>query len=167
MDLITVAELHKPKRLICKRNLLPIDNLKIVFREVRDYFAGNVTGITRDETIAQNIMQLLFCKVFDEKSKNEEQLVDFASRPKENVNEFAKRIHKLFNVVKEKYLDIFDADEEIEISPNDLSVIVRKIEYYSLINAQRDIIADAFEELIGRAFRGGEGQFLHHAMSSR
>ena len=160
MNLIAAAELRKPKELIYKKNLQPIDNLKTVFREVRDYFAGNVTGITRDEKIAQNIMRLLFCKVFDEKSKTDEQVVDFACRPKEDAKEFAQRIYNLFNAVKKKYPDIFDVEEEIEISPIDLSVIVRKIENYSLINAQRDVIADAFEELIGRAFRGGEGQFF-------
>ena len=44
------------------------NNLKSLFREIRDYFAGNVTGITRDESIAQNIMRLLFCKMFEEVS---------------------------------------------------------------------------------------------------
>jgi type I restriction enzyme M protein len=160
MDLITLAELRKPKNLIYKHNLVPIDNLKIVFRDVRDYFAGNVTGITRDEKIAQNIMRLLFCKIFDEKSKTAKQLVDFANRPKETLDEFANRIHTLFHNVKNKYSDIFDADENIEISPADLSIIVQKIENYSLLDAKRDVIADAFEELIGTSFRGGEGQFF-------
>jgi len=160
MDLFLSAELSKPKRLIYKKDLQPINNLKTVFREVRDYFAGNVTGITRDEKIAQNIMRLLFCKIFDEKTKNTEQLVDFSNRPNETPDEFAKRIHLLFESVKEKYSDIFEEDEEIEILPNDLSFIVKKMEDFYLIDANRDIIADAFEELIGTAFRGGEGQFF-------
>ncbi len=67
MNLFLSAELNRPKELIYKLNLVPINNLKIIFREIRDYFAGNVTGITRDEKIAQNIMRLLFCKIFDEK----------------------------------------------------------------------------------------------------
>jgi type I restriction enzyme M protein len=160
MDLFLSAELSKPKRLIYKKELQPINNLKTVFREVRDYFAGNVTGITRDEKIAQNIMRLLFCKIFDEKTKNEEELVDFSNRPNETLDEFSKRIHLLFESVKEKYSDIFETDEEIEILPNDLSFIVKKMEDFYLIDANRDIIADAFEELIGTAFRGGEGQFF-------
>lgn len=160
MDIFTAAELDKPKKLIYKKDLLPIDNLKVVFREVRDYFAGNVTGITRDEKIAQNIMRLLFCKIFDEKNKAAKELVDFATRPNEDLNDFSKRIHNLFARVKTAYSDIFAADEEIEIAPNDLSFIVRKMETFYLIDANRDIIADAFEELIGTAFRGGEGQFF-------
>jgi len=160
MDLFLSAELSKPKRLIYKKELQPINNLKTVFREVRDYFAGNVTGITRDEKIAQNIMRLLFCKIFDEKTKNAEELVDFSNRPNETLDEFSKRIHLLFANVKEKYSDIFEADEDIEILPSDLSFIIKKMEDFYLIDANRDIIADAFEELIGTAFRGGEGQFF-------
>jgi type I restriction enzyme M protein len=41
-------------------------SLKYVFREIRDYFAGNVTGITRDEQIAQNLMRIIFCKLYTE-----------------------------------------------------------------------------------------------------
>ncbi|MDR1552332.1 MAG: N-6 DNA methylase [Prevotellaceae bacterium] len=160
MDLFVAAELAKPKRLIYKKDLQPINNLKTVFRNVRDYFAGNVTGITRDEKIAQNIMRLLFCKIYDEKNKSKEELLDFANRPNEISEEFAKRIHSLFSNVKAKYSDIFDLDEEIEILPTDLSFIVKKMEDFYLIDANRDIIADAFEELIGTAFRGGEGQFF-------
>jgi len=160
IDLFLSAEINKPKKIIYKKDLLPINNLKVIFRDVRDYFAGNVTGITRDEKIAQNIMRLLFCKIFDEKSKHFDELIDFANRPNEDVNEFAKRIKSLFERVKTKYNDIFEQDEEIEILPTDLSFIVSKLEEFSLIDANRDIIADAFEELIGTAFRGGEGQFF-------
>ena len=49
VDLFLSAEINKPRKLIYKKDLRPINNLKIIFREVRDYFAGNVTGITRDE----------------------------------------------------------------------------------------------------------------------
>lgn len=160
IDLFTTAELSKPTTLIYKKDLLPINNLKIIFREVRDYFAGNVTGITRDEKIAQNIMRLLFCKIYDEKTKHSEELIEFANRPNESEYKFEIRIKKLFKEVKSTYFDIFDDDEEIEISPKDLSFIVKRMERYYLLGADRDIIADAFEELIGTAFRGGEGQFF-------
>ncbi|GAB4344923.1 MAG: hypothetical protein OHK0038_25170 [Flammeovirgaceae bacterium] len=160
MDLFIATEINKPKKLIYKQNLSPINNLKIIFREIRDYFAGNVTGITRDEKIAQNIMRLLFCKIYDEKYTENEQLVNFANRPNEILQDFQKRIFTLFENVKNQYSDIFEPEEELEIQGNDLSFIVSKIEEYSILNADRDIIADAFEELIGTSFRGGEGQFF-------
>ncbi len=160
MDLFEAYELNKPKVLIYKKDLKPINNLKVVFRELRDYFAGNVTGITRDEKIAQNIMRLLFCKIYDEKNKQLNDLTEFSNRPNENLDIFAKRIKLLFNQVKSKYSDIFDSDETIEVNPKELSFIVSKIENYSIIDADRDVIGDAFEELIGTSFRGGEGQFF-------
>jgi type I restriction enzyme M protein len=158
IDLFNSIDIQKT--LLYKKDLKPINNLKIIFREVRDYFAGNVTGITRDEKIAQNIMRLLFCKIFDEKTTKDRELVQFANRPNESIKDFSNRISILFEKVKTTYLDIFELDEVIEINGNDLSFIVSKLETYFLIDANRDIIADAFEELIGTAFRGGEGQFF-------
>jgi len=160
VDLFTLVERNKPKRLLRKKDLQPINNLKTVFREIRDYFAGNVTGITRDEKIAQNTMRILFCKIFDEKNTSENDLLSIANRPNESDAEFKKRIVSVFEKVKNKYSDIFEPDETIEIEDETLSFVVSKLEDYSLLNAERDIIADAFEELIGKMFRGGEGQFF-------
>lgn len=160
MDLFEAYEANKPKSFIYIKDLKPINNLKLIFRELRDYFAGNVTGITRDEKIAQNIMRLLFCKIYDEKNKTAKDLTDFSNRPNENFNTFSKRIELLFNRVKNKYPDIFDANEKIEVNSKELSFIVSKIESHSIIDADRDVIGDAFEELIGTSFRGGEGQFF-------
>ncbi len=159
-DIFVPAQMGKPKKLIYKKDLLPINNLKLTFREIRNYFAGNVIGITRDEKIAQNIIRLLCCKIYDERSKQPEELVEFANRPNESETVFFKRIKNLFEKVKTKHRDIFEQDEEIEISSYALSFIVKKIENYYLLGADRDIIADAFEEIIGRSFRGGEGQFF-------
>jgi type I restriction enzyme M protein len=160
IDLFVAAEIDKPKQIIYRKYLQPINNLKIIFREIRDYFAGNVTGITRDEKIAQNIMRLLFCKIYDEKNTSSEKIVEVANRPNEDLVTFHSRIQNVFEKVKRKYPDIFEKDEKIEINPGDLSYIVSKFEEFSIIDADRDIIADAFEELIGRSFRGGEGQFF-------
>jgi type I restriction enzyme M protein len=160
MDLFLSAEIHKPKILIYRKDLKPIYNLKLVFREIRDYFAGNVTGISRDEKIAQNIMRILFCKIFDEKNKKENDIVDIANRPDDTLKDFANRIKLAFKKVKKQYSDIFEDDEQIEINDAELSYIISKLEKFSLLDADRDIIADAFEELIGTSFRGGEGQFF-------
>lgn len=160
MDLFLSAEISKPKTIIYRKNLQPISNLKVIFREIRDYFAGNVTGISRDEKIAQNIMRILFCKIYDEKVMQNDDIVKIGNRPSESLDEFKKRIETVFANVKSKYDDIFSEDEEIEINAPELSFIISKLENYSLLDADRDIIADAFEELIGTSFRGGEGQFF-------
>ena len=73
----------KPKKVIRRKELKPINNLKEIFRDIRDYFAGNVTGITRDEKIAQNIMRLLFCKIYDE--QNNKDILEFSNRLDEDL----------------------------------------------------------------------------------
>ena len=152
--------LIQKKDSIQKRDLEPIHNLRAIFNEIRDYFAGNVTGITRDELIAQNIMRLLFCKLYDEKHKTINDIIDFFVFNTDSPASLEIRINNLFDKVKDEYSDIFNAEEVIEISGKDLVYIIEKVEYYSLLDAKRDVIGDAFEELIGTAFRGGEGQFF-------
>jgi type I restriction enzyme M protein len=156
--MLDLAARSKPRRIIKVADLKPINNLKLIFREIRDYFAGNVTGITRDEKIAENIMRLLFCKIYDE--KNSHDATDFSNRPDEDSKMFEMRISGLFERVKNDYVDIFEKNEKIEIQSEQLSFIVSKLEDYSILNADRDVIGDAFEELIGTSFRGGEGQFF-------
>ena len=148
----------KPKKAIRRKELKPINNLKEIFRDIRDYFAGNVTGITRDEKIAQNIMRLLFCKIYDE--QNNKDILEFSNRLDEDLKTFNSRFDILFDLVKKSYSEIFEKNEKIEVEGKALSYVVSKLEKYSILDADRDVIADAFEELIGRAFRGGEGQFF-------
>lgn len=155
-----VRQLGFPATLIYKRDLQPIHNLKLVLREIRDYFAGNVTGITRDETIAQTMLRLLFCKIVDEQETDAKELVAFANRPNETSEELARRIEKLFVHVKQKNPDAFDLSEKIGLDGVDLTRVVSKLQDYALVTADRDIVGDAFEELIGTSFRGGEGQFF-------
>ena len=158
LNLFEAYEKNKPRKFIKIDDLRPINNLKLIFRDIRDYFAGNVTGITRDEKIAQNIMRFLFCKIYDE--KNSKELAEFSNRPGENCKAFQSRIERLFEKVKNNYSDIFEKNEKLEVGAEESSFIVSKLEDYSILNADRDVIGDAFEEFIGTSFRGGEGQFF-------
>ena len=143
-----------------KKDLKRINNLKIIFREMRDYFAGNSTGITRDETIAKNLMRVLFCKLYDEIETADDEPVKFICRKDESPYEAFESLNKLFILVKKKYSEIFNEDENFDFNVSDTPFIMRPLQGYQLLNAERDVIADAFEELIGTTFRGGNGQFF-------
>ena len=60
-----------------RRDLAPPINLKAVFRDIRNHLAGMTTGITRDETLAQQIINLLFCKIYDEINTPLDEIVTF------------------------------------------------------------------------------------------
>jgi type I restriction enzyme M protein len=159
LDLFTLGSFNQG-RLIRRSDLEPINNLKAVFRQIRDYLAGNVTGITRDETIAQQLMYLLLCKVYDETHTDPDGVVRFALRPQEDDASLQSRISSLLNHVIETFGPIFGDNEVLKLEGYGLRYVVAQLEPFSLSDADRDVIADAFEELIGTAFRGGEGQFF-------
>jgi type I restriction enzyme M protein len=67
--------------------------------------AGNVTGITRDEALAQQIINILFCKIYDEINTRPDEIVTFRSGTGEPTDEVKKRIAGLFQRVKKEYDD--------------------------------------------------------------
>ncbi len=134
------------------------DNLKTYFRELRDYFAGNVTGITRDEKIAEVIIRILFCKIWDESQKSSKKR--FHTDENENLELFKERFEGLFKDVKANFPHLFDDQDQLDLDASALYFVVSKLQHVKLLELKRDVIGDAFEEFIGTAFRGGEGQFF-------
>ncbi|NJN96479.1 MAG: type I restriction enzyme HsdR N-terminal domain-containing protein [Anaerolineales bacterium] len=91
-----------------RKDLKKPSNLKAVFRDIRNHLAGNVTGITRDEALAQEIVNVLFCKIYDEVNTGVDEVVTFRSGHNESPKDVQKRILDLFeNKVKPEYADVF------------------------------------------------------------
>jgi len=145
---------------LTRKELVPPANLKAVFRDIRNHLAGNTVGITRDQTLAQEIMSLLFCKIFDELDTAPDEQTRFRAKVDDPEDKIASRVHDLFQKVKSQYPDVFDADEKLTLDPHSLRYIVGELQNYLITGASRDAIADAFEVFIGPAVRGDEGQFF-------
>lgn len=135
-------------------------NLKSVFRDVRNHLAGNTTGITRDQALAQEIMYILFCKIFDELSCAPDDLPAFRAGVDEPASRISGRIRRLFEGVKAEYPDVFATNEELSLDDNSLRYVVGELQTYLVTRAARDAIGEAFEVFIGPAVRGEEGQFF-------
>ena len=143
-----------------RKNLEAPKNLKAVFNDIRNHLAGNITGITRDEAIAQEIINLLFCKIYDEVNTLQEQQITFragVNEPKENVKQ---RLVNLFEKVKKEYDNVFEKEDLIKFDADSIVYVVGELQKYAIIKAERDAVGDAFEVFIGPALRGGEGQFF-------
>jgi type I restriction enzyme M protein len=144
-----------------RKDLKAPSDLKAVFRDLRNHLAGNVTGITRDEALAQQIINLLFCKIYDEINTGADDVVTFRSGIDEPPREVRKRILALFDdKVKGDFKDVFDKTDAITIDAESLVYVVGELENYCITEAPRDAVGDAFEVFIGPALRGGEGQFF-------
>ncbi|MEO0119569.1 MAG: N-6 DNA methylase [candidate division WOR-3 bacterium] len=135
-------------------------NLKQIFNDIRNHLAGMTTGITRDEAIAQEIINLLFCKIYDEINTPSEEQVRFRAGVNESPEKVKERIISLFNEVLKEYDDVFDAEDKIKLDADSLVYVVGELQRYALTEADRDAIGDAFEVFIGPALRGTEGQFF-------
>lgn len=144
-----------------RKDLVRPSNLKAVFRDLRNHLAGSTTGITRDEALAQEIINLLFCKILDEQETAPEDTVTFRAGVDEAAKEVKKRLLGLFEKVKTAvYDDVFSKTDTITLDPESVRYVVGELQNYCVMEANRDAIGDAFEVFIGPALRGTEGQFF-------
>jgi len=151
-----VEDVGKYKR----KDLEPTHNLKPQFKAIRYYLAANAVGVTRDEVIAQQIINIIFCKIYDEKFTNLDDEVSFRAGVGEDLSAIEERINQLFSKVKDKYHEVFDEGDTISLDGESLKFVVGTLQGYCLIEAERDVIADAFETFIDHALKGGQGQFF-------
>jgi len=144
-----------------RKDLVGPSNLKAVFRDLRNHLAGMSTGITRDEALAQEIINILFCKILDEQETEPDETVTFRAGIDEPAAAVKKRLLGLFETVKTKaYYDVFATNDTINLDAESVRYVVGELQNYCVMDAERDAIGDAFEVFIGPALRGAEGQFF-------
>jgi type I restriction enzyme M protein len=143
-----------------RKDLRPATNLKSVFRTIRNYLAANAVGITRDEVFAQQLINLIFCKIYDERFTKKDDIVTFRAGAKEKPKAVSDRIISLFEKVKSLYDDVIEINDAIILDPKSLTYVVGELQLYSLQESSRDAVGDAFEVFIGPSLKGGQGQFF-------
>lgn len=151
-----VEDIGKFKR----KDLKPAENLKPTFKAIRNYLAANAVGITRDEVFASQIINLIFCKIYDERFTKPEDTVKFRAGVGEDDEEVRKRILDLFDKVKKQYSDVIDVADSVLLDAKCLKYIVGELQLYSLKDSSRDAVGEAFEIFIGPSLKGGQGQFF-------
>ncbi|WP_188079949.1 N-6 DNA methylase [Neorhizobium sp. P12A] len=135
-------------------------SLKAVFRDIRHHLAGNTVGITHDIRLAHQIINVLFCKIYDETTKGPDELVEFRAGVDEAARTVRDRVLDLFSSVKTRFNDVFDPTETIELDEKSLAYVVGELQPYCITESERDAVGDAFEVFMGPALRGEEGQFF-------
>jgi hypothetical protein len=151
-----VDDIGKYKR----KDLQATHNLKTVFRAIRNHLAANTVGTTRDEVLAQQLINLIFCKIYDERFTMPEDEVRFRAGINEDATIIFDRVLKLFEDVKRKYKEVVDQNDRISLDANSVKYVVGELQNYCLIDAERDVVSDAFETFIGQTLKGAQGQFF-------
>ncbi len=151
-----VEDIGKFKR----KDLKPAENLKPTFKTIRNYLAANAVGITRDEVFASQLINIIFCKIYDERFTRPNDTVSFRAGLNEKDEDVYARVLELFEKVKRQYNDVIDVADSIQLDPRCVKYIVGELQLYSLKDSSRDAVGEAFEIFIGPSLKGAQGQFF-------
>lgn len=142
-----------------KSDLKVTHNLKSIFCEIRGWIVAN-GNVTRDETIASQMILLLLCKIYDEKFTPAEDICRFRVTLADTDEDVVTRINALFASTQQMYSDVIEQTDEIKFDGKTLRGIIGKIQSFKIIDTERDVIADAFEVFIDKSVKESEGQFF-------
>lgn len=142
-----------------REQLKPTHNLKSIFQEIRGWIVAN-GNITRDSEIASQIILLILCKIYDERFTESGNLLKFRVSLEDSDKEIVSRVSSLFNATQSKYDDVIENTDEIKFDGKTLRGIIGKLQNFSLINTDRDCIADAFEVFVSKSVKEKERQFF-------
>lgn len=137
------------------------DNLLFVFKTCHNHIYVN-DGMQKQPAFFE-LLKVIFCKIEDE--RNIPSPLEFYTTSQERSNPdgqltVQKRISKIFQRVKKRHGKIFDANDEIKLTPRSLAYIVSELQRYSLLNTNVDIKGKAYEEIVGANLRGDRGEFF-------
>ena len=143
-----------------RKDLITPHNIINEFRAIRNYLAGNAKGMTNDASFAQEVINVILCKLYDEKYTEPENKIRFRAGYDESTEDVLDRIMQIFQDTKKEYSDVFENEDNIKLDDKSITYLVGKIQKFSLLDADRDVVADAFEVFIGPSLRGAQGQFF-------
>lgn len=121
------------------------------------------------EAAFDEISKILFIKIRYERENSNAQVFSREQfiKDKEAYNRYSSSSSKpfyrqLFENTKEEFKDddLFDPNESIRIRENSFEAIVKELETYNLSTTSDDVKGIAFEQFLGRTFRGELGQFF-------
>lgn len=127
------------------------------------------------EAAFDEISKILFMKIRYERNPDEENIFSLKQfkrgeiHHEKNIRPSLKGTPKdlpymqfLFDRTKDEFKDddLFEANEQIRIRQNSFESIVKELERYNLSTTSDDVKGIAFEQFLGKTFRGELGQFF-------
>lgn len=148
-------------KLLHKPDLVEPHDIQSVMKDIHNHLAANASNMTRSETLSQQLINLLFCKLFDELNTPSGEPLILQRYPGESPQELKKRLQSIFEKqIKTKNPDLFSTNDQIDLDSDSLSYVVKQLQGYRIADAGRDLIGDAFEAILGDSLKGSKGQFF-------
>jgi len=134
------------------------DSLLRAFNHCHDYLS---TQGLRDEKAFWQLLYLIFAKILDEKQSKRLFFVGATERnTPEGQQRIAKRIHALFEQVKEGFKDVFDGYERLEPNDRALAYVAAQLARFDLLSTDTDAKGMAFEAITSHTLKQKKGQFF-------
>ncbi len=138
------------------------DNLLRRFEEIHNYLYAN-DGLSPEQAL-EEMIKLLFLKIADERLGERRFAIsddEWGSLVATNRAEaLQERIGGLFDLVKQDFRDIFDANDKIKLSLTALGWAVRTLQPISLLDSSGDAKGLAFQKFLANRDKAGRGQFF-------
>lgn len=139
--------------------IIPID-LKLAFK--RCHNAIYRSGID-SEDLALDMTRILLAKHEDEESSDENcqfRMTQEEFRDPEKRKRACSRVRRLFELVKNRYPDVFKSSEEITCSDDQLAIVISQLQPYSFLDSPNDVIGTAYEIYVASHLKGERGQYF-------
>lgn len=146
------------------------DSLVRVFKRCHDYIYGN-EGMKK--TAFWELLNLIFCKIYDEKRRYMDEGSGKSYRRKfwvgikeqntiEGRAKVAERIKGIFTSLKSDPLfsEVFDGNEQIGLTDKGLAYIASELAKYSFLDATVDVKGLAYETIVSNTLKQEAGQFF-------
>ena len=107
-----------------RKDLKSTHNLKSIFNSIRNYLAANAIGVTKDDILAQQLINLVFYKIYDEKFTQPNQVCRFRVGYGEDPEDVKKRVLSIFEDVKIKYKNVISTNDEIILDATSIAYVI-------------------------------------------
>lgn len=146
------------------------DTLIRTFKRCHDYLYGNEG---RKKDAFWELLNLIFCKIFDEKRRYTDAEKGFSYRRQfwvgvtemntpEGCATAAKRIKGIFEQLKkdELFKQVFTGNEQISLSDRGVAYVASQIAKYRFLDASVDVKGTAYETIVSNTLKQAAGQFF-------
>ncbi|GHV15411.1 restriction endonuclease subunit M [Bacteroidia bacterium] len=146
------------------------DSLVRTFKRCHDYIYGN-EGQIKDAF--WELLNLIFCKIYDEKRKFMPSKDGMSYRrkfwvgvkeqnSKEGLEAIAKRIKGIFDELMgdDLFKEVFEGNERIGLSDKGLAYVASELAKYSFLDATVDVKGTAYETIVSNTLKQAQGQFF-------
>jgi type I restriction enzyme M protein len=126
---------------------------KDALHQIRNYLAGQMIGATRDETLLEEVIKCLFCKIYLKKHQN------IVINPDTKLS-IQQQYQKTFSEIQILLPNLFNSQDKLQLDKNSLEFIDQKLEILDIHQWSYDPFGDAYEVFTSSIVKGKEGQFF-------